>query len=91
MDSTQLSLTECRRPRLQFSKLDKFQISENRWYSPKLLEIQLDSYLRDFLQVGLKIDERSNSGLQAAFQSVFPIISFSGNAELHFVQYRLSH
>ena len=55
---------------------------------PYLLEIQLDSY-RDFLQEGIAADERARKGLHAAFKSVFPIESYSGDAALDYVSYRL--
>jgi DNA-directed RNA polymerase, beta subunit/140 kD subunit len=55
---------------------------------PQLLAIQLDSY-REFLN-GRSVEAGSvSTGLEAAFQSVFPIQSFSGNAELQYVSYRL--
>ncbi|HKK06737.1 MAG TPA: DNA-directed RNA polymerase subunit beta, partial [Gammaproteobacteria bacterium] len=55
---------------------------------PYLLSTQLDSY-RDFLQAETKLDERVDRGLHAAFKSVFPITSYSGNAALEYVSYRL--
>jgi DNA-directed RNA polymerase subunit beta len=55
---------------------------------PYLLTTQLDSYT-DFLQLGLPIEKRAEQGLQAAFQSVFPIVSHNGYARLEFVQYAL--
>ena len=55
---------------------------------PYLLETQIQSY-QSFLQTGLTEKEREAKGLQAAFTSVFPISSFSGNAELEFVSYTL--
>ncbi|MCE0724916.1 MULTISPECIES: DNA-directed RNA polymerase subunit beta [Legionella] len=55
---------------------------------PNLLEIQLKSY-RDFLQADSKSNEQFNTGLHAAFSSVFPIESFSGNARLEYVGYKL--
>ncbi len=55
---------------------------------PYLLEIQLKSY-RDFLQKEVPPQQRRNIGLQAAFNSIFPIESYSGNAKLEFVSYRL--
>ena len=55
---------------------------------PYLLAIQLDSY-RDFLQEGVPQDDRVERGLQAAFGSVFPIESYSGDAALEYVSYRL--
>jgi DNA-directed RNA polymerase subunit beta len=55
---------------------------------PYLLSIQLDSYNR-FLQLDVKPSEREEVGLHAAFRSVFPIVSYSGNAALEYVDYRL--
>ena len=55
---------------------------------PYLLAIQLDSY-RHFLQEGVAPDGREEKGLHAAFRSVFPIESYSGDAALEYVRYRL--
>jgi DNA-directed RNA polymerase subunit beta len=55
---------------------------------PYLLSIQVDSYNK-FLQTDKTIEERDDIGLHAAFQSVFPIVSYSGNAALEYVSYRL--
>ena len=55
---------------------------------PYLLSIQLDSY-RKFLQLEKKEDVREDMGLHAAFKTVFPIVSYSGNAALEYVSYRL--
>jgi DNA-directed RNA polymerase subunit beta len=55
---------------------------------PYLLATQLDSY-RAFLQADLPSDRRANQGLEAAFRSVFPIVSYSGNAALEYVSYEL--
>jgi DNA-directed RNA polymerase subunit beta len=55
---------------------------------PYLLAIQLDSY-RKFTQQGVPLEERLDYGLHAAFKSVFPIVSYSGNAALEYVDYRL--
>ncbi|HRD66893.1 MAG TPA: DNA-directed RNA polymerase subunit beta [Candidatus Competibacter sp.] len=55
---------------------------------PYLLAIQLDSY-REFLQAETPPGERREIGLHAAFRSVFPIVSYSGNARLEYVSYRL--
>ena len=55
---------------------------------PYLLAIQLDSYAK-FLQEDVAVDERVDRGLHAAFQTVFPIVSYSGNAALEYVSYRL--
>ena len=51
---------------------------------PYLLSIQLDSF-KKFIDV----NGDSNKGLEAAFGSVFPIKSYSGNSELQYVSYRL--
>ncbi|OUS28584.1 DNA-directed RNA polymerase subunit beta [Thalassotalea sp. 42_200_T64] len=51
---------------------------------PFLLSIQLESY-RKFID----IDATGAVGLEAAFGSVFPIKSYSGNSELQYVSYRL--
>jgi DNA-directed RNA polymerase subunit beta len=55
---------------------------------PYLLAIQLDSY-RKFTQQGTPLSERGDYGLHAAFKSVFPIVSYSGNAALEYVDYNL--
>lgn len=55
---------------------------------PYLLSIQLDSY-RKFLQLDKVEDHREEIGLHAAFKTVFPIVSYSGNAALEYVSYRL--
>lgn len=78
----QYSHAEKKRFRKSFGKqADKMAI-------PNLLEIQLKSY-RDFLQADSKLSEHFNTGLHAAFSSVFPIESFSGNAKLEYVGYKL--
>jgi DNA-directed RNA polymerase subunit beta len=55
---------------------------------PYLLSIQVASYAK-FLQTDRAIEERADRGLHAAFKSVFPIVSYSGNAALEYVSYRL--
>ena len=55
---------------------------------PFLLETQLSSY-RAFLQADTPPDARKNEGLQAAFTSIFPISSHSGNARLEYVSFSL--
>ena len=55
---------------------------------PYLLATQIESY-RDFLQLDKHAEERGDIGLHAAFRSVFPIVSYSGNAQLEYVSYRL--
>jgi DNA-directed RNA polymerase subunit beta len=76
------SFTEKKRIRKDFGKLPGIlQV-------PYLLSIQLDSY-RNFLQEDQAPDVREDRGLHAAFKSVFPIVSYSGNAALEYVSYRL--
>ncbi|MDT8894763.1 DNA-directed RNA polymerase subunit beta [Halomonas sp. I1] len=75
------SYTEKKRIRKDFGKLP--QVMD----VPYLLAIQLDSYY-DFLQQDRSPEERLDVGLHAAFRSVFPIESFSGNAALEYVSYR---
>ncbi|HHQ13966.1 MAG TPA: DNA-directed RNA polymerase subunit beta, partial [Chromatiales bacterium] len=48
----------------------------------------LESY-RKFLQEGVDPASRGDFGLHAAFNSVFPIVSYSGNAALEYISYRL--
>jgi len=55
---------------------------------PNLLATQVNSY-QDFLQQGIPADERAAKGLHTAFDSVFPIKSHTGMAELQYVSYRL--
>jgi DNA-directed RNA polymerase subunit beta len=55
---------------------------------PFLLATQIDSY-RSFLQAEVPGEKRALIGLQAAFNSVFPISSHSGNARLDFVSFAL--
>ncbi|PRY67723.1 DNA-directed RNA polymerase subunit beta [Halomonas ventosae] len=75
------SYTEKKRIRKDFGKLP--QVMD----VPYLLAIQLDSYY-EFLQQDRSPEERLEIGLHAAFKSVFPIASFSGNAALEYVSYR---
>ena len=55
---------------------------------PYLLAIQMDSY-REFLQEFAPTGKREERGLHAALKSVFPISSYSGNAALEYVGYKL--
>ena len=76
------SYTEKKRIRKDFGKLPPVMDV------PYLLAIQIDSY-RKFLQAGKDAGQRNDVGLEAAFESVFPIVSFSGNASLEYVSYKL--
>ena len=56
--------------------------------APFLLATQIESFA-EFLQADTPPEARRNQGLQAAFTSIFPISSHSGNARLEYVQYML--
>ncbi len=55
---------------------------------PFLLATQLESYAA-FLQEKVAPNKRQNQGLQAAFNSIFPIESHTKNARLDFISYEL--
>lgn len=55
---------------------------------PFLLATQLESYAA-FLQENVAPNKRQNQGLQAAFNSIFPIESHTKNARLDFISYEL--
>ncbi|HRB29001.1 MAG TPA: DNA-directed RNA polymerase subunit beta [Nitrosomonas sp.] len=55
---------------------------------PFLLATQLESYAA-FLQEKMLPNKRKNQGLQAAFNSIFPIESHTKNARLDFISYEL--
>src|SRR5438094_1461724 len=76
------SLTERKRIRKSFAKRAIVQ------KVPFLIATQLESYT-GFLQAHVAPESRRNEGLQAAFTSIFPIVSHSGNARLEFVSYSL--
>ena len=73
------SFTEKKRIRRDFGKRPAV-IDE-----PYLLAIQTDSYQRFLNPDGVQ----KGTGLQRAFQSIFPIVSFSGYVELEYVSYRV--
>ena len=76
------SYTEKKRIRKDFGKMAHVMDV------PYLLAIQLDSY-KKFTQEGVESGSRGEHGLHAAFQSVFPIVSYSGSAALEYVAYKL--
>ncbi len=67
------SFTEKKRIRKDFRKL------ESTLEVPFLLATLIDSY-RQFLQVDLPPEQRQATGLHAAFNSIFPMTSYSGSA-----------
>src|SRR3984893_4114081 len=78
----QYSFTEKKRIRKSFAKRPAVQSV------PFLLATQLESYAQ-FLQADVALSQRSVIGLQAAFESVFPISSHNGMARLEFVGFSL--
>ena len=76
------SFTEKKRIRKSFGKLpDTMDL-------PYLLAIQLDSY-KNFTQAGVALEDRKNTGLHAALNSIFPIVGYTGHAALEYVDYVL--
>ncbi len=57
---------------------------------PNLIEVQKRSYER-FLQMDKLPSEREDGGLQAVFQSVFPITDFRNVSQLEFVDYSIGN
>jgi DNA-directed RNA polymerase subunit beta len=72
------------RTRFDFSKIPAtIQI-------PNLIEVQKRSYDR-FLQMDRLPSERDDAGLQAVFQSVFPITDFRNVSQLEFVDFSIGN
>ncbi len=57
---------------------------------PNLIEVQKRSYDR-FLQMDALPSERDDAGLQAVFQSVFPITDFRNVSQLDFVEFAIGN
>ncbi len=76
------SLTDRKRIRKSFAEIKS--VAE----LPNLIEVQKASYV-DFLQAGVKPEDRTDTGLQAVFKSIFPIHDFAGHGDLEFVRYEL--
>jgi len=70
--------------RKNFSKIRSFMDL------PNLIDVQRRSYER-FLQMELLPSEREDNGLQAVFNSVFPINDFRGVSQLDFVDYSIGN
>jgi len=72
------------RERVNFSKIrTAIQI-------PNLIEVQKNSYER-FLQMNMLPEEREDTGLQAVFNSVFPISDFRGVSTLEYISYSIGN
>ncbi|MBQ7412855.1 MAG: DNA-directed RNA polymerase subunit beta [Alphaproteobacteria bacterium] len=74
--------TNRRRVRKNFGKIEAVA------QMPDLIGVQTDSY-KEFLQWGVPVDKRADSGLQAVFKSIFPIHDFAGRGDLEFIKYEL--
>jgi len=72
------------RQRIDFSKI------KTTLQIPNLIEVQKRSYDR-FLQMDLLPSEREDTGLQAVFNSVFPIHDFHGVSSLEFVDFSIGN
>ena len=76
--------TNTSQQRINFSKIrTAIQI-------PNLIEVQKKSYER-FLQMNMLPEEREDTGLQAVFNSVFPISDFRGVSTLEFISYSIGN
>ena len=76
------SLLNRRRVRRTFGKIKEVA------QMPNLIEVQRNSY-EQFLQMYVPSFDRTDVGLQAVFNSVFPIKDFTGRSMLEFVSYTL--
>ncbi len=81
---TNISTSNVYRDRMDFAKIHaSIPI-------PNLIEVQRKSYHR-FLQMDVPPSEREDVGLQAVFNSVFPINDFRGTSSLEFVEYSIGN
>ncbi|MFN8795353.1 MAG: DNA-directed RNA polymerase subunit beta [Betaproteobacteria bacterium] len=82
-NATPYSFTERKRIRKSFGK------RESVLKVPYLLTMQSESYV-GFLQKDIPAPQRKLEGLQAAFQSAFPIVSHNGFVEMRFIEYNMA-
>ncbi|MBL28210.1 MAG: DNA-directed RNA polymerase subunit beta [Rhodospirillaceae bacterium] len=75
-----LSFTGRKRVRKNFGRIPEVTTM------PNLIEVQKTSYAH-FLQMDVSAEQRTDTGLQEVFKSVFPIRDFSDRAQLDFVRY----
>jgi DNA-directed RNA polymerase subunit beta len=81
---TNISTSNVYRDRMDFAKI------HTSIPIPNLIEVQRKSYHR-FLQMDVPSAEREDVGLQAVFNSVFPINDFRGTSSLEFVEYSIGN
>jgi len=67
--------------RVNYSKIQRDEVM------PNLLAVQLDSY-NEFLQTGVKPDDRTMKGIETVFQTIFPIDSTRGNLTMEYMSYK---
>ncbi|AEH39618.1 DNA-directed RNA polymerase subunit beta [Buchnera aphidicola (Cinara tujafilina)] len=73
-----------------YSNTEKKRIRKNFGKQPKILDIPyLLSIQINSFQKFIKSDPKKKQGLEAAFQSIFPIQSYNGGSELQYVSYRI--
>ena len=82
MNAITMSFTGRKRIRKSFGRIPEVAPM------PNLIDVQRSSY-EAFLQSDVKPDNRTHSGLQEVFKSVFPIDDFAGRGRLEFVYYEL--
>ena len=82
MSFQQSTLLNRRRIRRTFGKIN--EVAD----MPNLIEVQRNSY-EQFLQMYIPAETRIDVGLQAVFNSIFPIKDFVGRSMLEFVSYTL--
>ncbi len=81
---TNISTSNVYRDRMNFAKI------HTSIPIPNLIEVQRKSYHR-FLQMDVPPAEREDVGLQAVFNSVFPINDFRGTSSLEFVEFSIGN
>ncbi len=82
MNAISRSVTRHKRIRRHFGRIPEVAPM------PNLIDVQRASY-ETFLQMNVRPDSRTNTGLQEVFRSVFPIDDFAGRGRLEFVNYEL--
>ena len=82
MNAITMSFTGRKRIRKSFGRIPEVTPM------PNLIDVQRSSY-EAFLQMNVRPDNRTHSGLQEVFKSVFPIDDFAGRGRLEFVDYEL--
>ncbi len=82
MNAMTKSFTGRKRIRMSFGRIPEVAPM------PNLIDVQRASY-EAFLQMNVRPDSRTPSGLQEVFRSVFPINDFAGRGRLEFVHYEL--